>query len=121
MALEQEAIATVTVSNSGGSAVNLLSCLLTTCITGNSFALDKTSFAAGDAPLSAGFPVAVPASGSLVLRIPIIYFQPSGSTTFDVSANLISSDGSNFSPSSPATITVTTIPGIPSTYAGPPQ
>jgi hypothetical protein len=72
--------------------------------TGNPIPMDKTSCAFGDAPLSAGFPVAVPASGSLTLYIPVIYFQPSVST-FDLYAVIETSDGSVFSPTA-TTITV---------------
>lgn len=120
MALEQQAIATITVSNSGAAPVLILACKLTTNLTGNPAPLDKTSFAAGTVPLSAGFPTSVPASGTLVFRVPIVYFETSRSTTFDVVAHLQSNDGSRFQTASPATITITSIPGIPSTYAGPP-
>lgn len=106
--VEQSAVATVVISNSGGSAVLMTSCLLRSNLTGTPAAKDATSAAFGDAPLSAGFPISVPASGSLTLRIPVIYHQPSGLTTFDLSANIESNDGSNFSPTA-ATITVTPI------------
>lgn len=118
MAQQQLATATIVVSNSGGAVVNVLSCQLTSNLTGTSTALDKTSFAPGVAPLSAGFPVAVPASGTLTIRVPVVYFQTSGSTTFNLSASIPCSDGSTVIPTA-ATLTITSIPGIPSTYAGP--
>jgi hypothetical protein len=55
--------------------------------------------------LSAGFPISVPASGSLVVRFSVCAFEPSR-TTYDVGAVILST-GNVYSSPTAATLTVT--------------
>jgi|SRR5271165_6273475 len=116
--INQPIMATLTVSNSGASAVSILNIAPTAVQTGNSMATDETPFAAGQSiPGGSALPVSVPPSGNLVFNIPFIFFDPSVST-YSCSANISSSDGSFFSPTA-ATCTVNQIqfndaaPGFP--------
>ncbi len=103
--INQTSRATLTVSNSGGSAVSVIAATPSCVLTGHSAATDKTPFAASVIPLSAGFPTTVPAGGSLKLYFDICVFEPSGTTTFDVGA-LVLSSGNVYSSPTPATLTV---------------
>ena len=101
--INQKVTATITVSNSGSSAVTVEGIRLYANYTGGSSA-PHTSVAYGQPNLSAGATVSVAASGSTVFPVDLVFFAPStgllsdGSGTFDVSAQIDSDDGSVFHP-----------------------
>lgn len=105
--ISQPTIATVVISNSGGSPVNLVNCQPTVIQHGGSPQSSWIPFAAGNMLDGLAGSIQVPASGSLTLLIPYVFFQPS-SSTYDVSVNLTTSDGSFFSPSA-SQVTVTNV------------
>lgn len=105
--ISQPTIATLTISNSGGVSVNLTICQPTVIQHGGSQPSSWIPFAAGSMLDGLAGSIKVPASGSLVLLIPYVFFQPS-SSTYDVSCNLTTSDGSFFSPTA-AQVTVTNV------------
>lgn len=118
-------VATLTVSNSGGSAVNVTSVTPDARLTGGLYSVPP-GVAFGLVPLGPGAPVSVAASGSLVLTFPVIFFAPSGSlslsggvvvasTTYDVAATIYTSDGAITAPTA-ATVTVNPIPVSPSQF-----
>lgn len=109
---------TLTISNSGGSNVNVLGVSPLAYFTGTT-AADKNA-----AGVALGMPqigqyganVVVPASGSLVLNWNVVFFAPStrpvysgGGGTYDVGAIVYTSDGSVTSPTA-ATVTVNPLP-----------
>ena|SRR5271166_5945567 len=114
---QEPSLASVVISNSGGSPVSVLSCLLNAIFTGDSFPKDTPPAAFAAAPLNGNFPFTVPAGGSITLNLPVILFLPSARvppapttySTYDISAVIYTSDGSTFSPSA-AQLTVTAIP-----------
>jgi hypothetical protein len=101
--INQKVTATITVSNDGASSVNVQGIRLYANYTGGGNA-PQTSVAYGQPNLSAGATVSVAASGSTVFPVDLVFFAPStgllgaGSGTFDVSAQINSSDGSVFAP-----------------------
>jgi len=104
----KELVVTLTVSNSGGSAINMQS-VLTTCVqTGNAGSIPAAA-GFGLAPLGPGQNISVPASGSLILKYGIVFFAPSIGTTYSIGAICNSADGSVFSPTA-ATCTVSSYP-----------
>lgn len=109
----QPVTATLTVSNSGGSTVNVTSVTPLAFETG-AVAADKpnaaVAFGTGTSGIS-GPPIRVPvtASGTAVLVFQVTFFAAStNSSTYDVGAVLTSDDGSVFSPTAD-TVTVTQI------------
>ena len=114
--INQKVDCTVTVSNSGGSPVNVTGIQPIAYLTGSPGFEENSGLALGLVPLSAGFPVSVPASGSLNFNFSAVFFSPStgpigaGSNTYSVSAQCSASDGSNFAPASAATVTVNPLP-----------
>lgn len=99
-------VATVTISNSGGSAINVTSITLNSKLTGAP-SNDYAACALGQPFLGGGATISVPASGSLTFKMGVVFFRDSGSTTYDVGAICTSSDGSVFSPTAD-TVTVST-------------
>ena len=99
----------LTVSNSGGAAVNVTGIEPLAYITGAT-AIDKNACpVALGLPIGTGTNLVVPAGGSTVFTWGANFFAPSGSTTYDVLAIVNSNDGSVFSPAA-ATVTVTALP-----------
>lgn len=116
--INQNVAVALTVSNSGGSPVNMTGIVPTAFFTGAP-AIDK---AAGGAALGqpqlgqSGANVTVPAGGSLVFNWNVVFFAPStrpvysgSGGTYDVGAICYSNDGSVFSPTA-ATVTVNPLP-----------
>lgn len=96
----------VTVSNSGGASVNVLSLTPTAIPTGGTASLNALSCGFGDAPLSPGFTVAVAASGTLKIPVSYVFYTPStASTTYTLGASVVTSDGA-VTAASTATVTV---------------
>jgi len=112
--INQQASATLTVSNSGGGAIDLLSVTPTAVFTGTAVPA-QASVGLGSVPLSSGFVTSVPAGGDLVLSFSCVFFSPStgidgtGSGTYDIGAVILAADGSIFSPSAD-TVTVDPLP-----------
>lgn len=112
--VNQTCTATITVSNSGASAVTVQSIQLHAYLTGAS---EPTHLpvAYGQPNLLPGATTSVDASGSTVFPVNLTFFAPStgilsaGSGTFDVTAYIKSSDGSQFSPTAD-TVTVNYLP-----------
>ena len=106
--------ATVVVSNSGGSNVNILEIDPTCIFTGNSQPRDGSSALLGKVPLGSAVNPVVPAGGSATFKFSVVINSPStgsqdlGSGTYSVSCNIIPSDsnGNSFTPASAATVTV---------------
>lgn len=101
--INQKITATITVSNSGSSSVNVTGIRLYSNYTGGSGA-PQTAVAYGQPNLSAGATVSVAASGSTIFPVDLVFFAPStgllsdGSGTYDVGAQITSDDGSVFHP-----------------------
>lgn len=106
--VNKEVVLTLTVSNSGGSAINLTN-VTPTCIQTGAPSNDPAPANFGLAPLGPGLPISVPASGSLVLKYGVVFFGPGYGTTYSIGAICNSSDGSVFSPTA-ATVTVSSYP-----------
>jgi hypothetical protein len=111
--INQKVTATITVSNSGSSAVTVQGIRLSAQYTGDS-AAPHTSVSYGSPNLSAGATTSVAASGSTVFPVDLTFFAPStgllsaGVGTYDVTAFIQTSDGSYISPTAD-TITVNNI------------
>jgi hypothetical protein len=111
--INQAVNGSITVSNSGGSAVTVLYCEPKAKMTGSASSELNTGLAVSQSvPL--GSPLSVPASGSVVIPVTYVFFAPSGSSTYDCFGTLQTSDGSVFNPSPAATVTITPIPLPPS-------
>jgi len=107
--VNQPLAATLTVSNSGSSAVNVNSIVGTAIASGASYY--AAPVAIGDAALGPGETISVPASGSLKFNIPFTFFGTSktGNQIYNCGANVQTSDGSVFSPT-PATALIQPLP-----------
>lgn len=111
--VNQQVTATITVSNSSGSSVNVTGISLYANYTGDNLQ-PHVSVAYGTPNLGAGATVAVAASGSTIFPVNLTFFAPStgllsdGEGTYDVGAQITSSDGSVFHPTAD-TITVNNI------------
>lgn len=111
--INQKVTATITVSNSGSSSVNVTGIRLYANYTGGSLN-PAVAVNYGQPNLSAGATVAVAASGSAIFPVDLVFFAPStgllsaGNGTYDVGAQITSSDGSVFHPTAD-TITVNNI------------
>lgn len=109
----QKVVATITVSNSSGSSVNVTGISLYANYTGDSLA-PHVAVAYGNPDLGPGTTVSVAASGSTIFPAELTFFAPStgllsaGNGTYDVGAQITSSDGSVFHPTAD-TITVNNI------------
>lgn len=109
--VNQPTMASVTVSNSSGSPVNMLGIQPIVTVTGSSPVQNVGAAGLGVVDLGPGTNVTVPAGGSLVFTFGVVAFFPStgllgtGSGTYSVSAQCSSADGSNFAPTA-ATLTV---------------
>ena len=105
--VNQPVSAALTISNSGGSPVQVNSVTPFTRATGSS---DPTTYnsgvALGQALAANGQNLTVPASGSLTLPFQVVPFSTTGTGTMDVFALVQTSDGANTEPT-PATLTVT--------------
>lgn len=95
--INQQVLATVTVSNSGGSDVTVTGIRPTILFT-NAPTNDPAAAAVGAPAISSGFPVIVPASGTLKVTFGVVPFISSGTGTFSIGAICTSNDGSVFSP-----------------------
>lgn len=98
----QQVLATLTISNSAGSAVTVTGIRPTALFTGAP-SNDPAACALGMPVFSPGFSVSVPASGSLKFTFGVVGFISTGTGTFSIGAICNSNDGSVFSP------TVTTL------------
>ena len=105
--VNQPVALTVTVSNSGGSALNVTSLRGYALPTGGSQP-GRVSANFGKAPLGPGETVSVAASGSQTFLMYVVFFAPSV-TTFDVGCYCQASDGSQFEPTV-CTVTVNVVP-----------
>lgn len=107
--INQPIVATVVISNSGGSQVTLQICQPTVIQTGSSQSVGEVPFSAGAMLDGLAGSLFVPGGGTLTLLIPYTFFSPSNlnpsSSTYDVGVNLTTSDGSFFRPSV-STVTV---------------
>lgn len=109
----QKVVATITVSNSSGSSVSVTGINLYANYTGDNLQ-PHVSVAYGKPNLLPGATVAVAASGSTIFPVDLTFFAPStgllstGVGTYDVGAQITSSDGSVFHPTAD-TITVNNI------------
>lgn len=99
--------ATLIISNSGSSAVNITNVTPIGYLTGDASPGDA-AVALGVVDLGPGAVIQVGASGTLAKTFSTCFFAPSGDTTYSVGANITASDGTTFSPT-PATITVNPI------------
>lgn len=111
--INQPVTAFVTVSNSGGSVVNINS--FTPLVTVTSGAIGTiAACATGVVDLGPGATIGVPASGSLSFMFNVVFFAPStgpigaGTGTYSISANIVGSDGEVVQPTA-ATITINPI------------
>src|SRR5271166_2008933 len=108
--------ASITVSNSGGAAVNIIYCQPKARMTGSTALGEVNTGVAVSQPVPLiSQPISVPASGTLVLPATFIFFAPSISlggvqTTYDCFATIQTSDGSVFNTTSPATATIMPLP-----------
>lgn len=102
--INQAISCSLTVSNSGGAAVNVLSVQPNAIVHGSSPVDYVEASALGVVNLGPGAVVTVPASGSVVYGFSVVFFAPStgpigaGTGTFDIGALVSTSDGSNFTP-----------------------
>ncbi|GEM_PF-5355794 len=114
---QQKTTATLTVSNSGGSAINVTGIQPRAYLTGSS-PPEPVGAAIGVPALGPGMNVSVPASGSLVFSFDYTFAAPStgangqGSGTYSCDAVVYTADGSVTVPTA-ATVTVNplTLPG----------
>lgn len=103
--------ATLTVSNSSGTDVNVTQILPRVHQTGNPVPVDGSSVSYGDVPLSQGFNNVVPASGSAKFPLSYCIYSPStgpsdtGTHTYSVDALIFCNDRSTTTPTA-ATVTV---------------
>lgn len=110
--VNQNIVATLTISNSGGSAVLITGCTPNAIFTGAT--TYTPACALGTVDLDPNANLTVPASGSLIIPFGVVFFSPStgpigaGSGTYSVSATISGSDGSVFAPTA-ATVTVNPI------------
>jgi hypothetical protein len=117
ISFNQQSSANVTISNSGGSAVSVVT--LSPQILASSAPSYETNTSSRSSSLPKGFgqQFSVPASGSVVVPFNFVVFSPqvamnsqesqSVGTTYSISCNIETSDGSAFAPASPATLTIT--------------
>lgn len=97
----------LTVSNSGGSAVNVTSVEPYIFATSAGAVLGQfPAGSTGEPPISPGFPISVPASGTLIITFYATFFRTSGTSTYSVGAVCHGSDASIFQPTV-GTVTVT--------------
>lgn len=116
--IEQQVMAVVTVNNSGGSDVNVLEMDPKVKFTGSSSATDGSSVGLGKVATS-GVSSVVPAGGSAKFQFKLVFHEPSvnydgTAGTYDVSCNIICSDGSLVNPTA-ATKRVNQVPKEAST------
>lgn len=111
--INQQITCFLTVSNSGGAAVNVVGAHATAIFTGNT--LTAPAVALGVINLGPGSITTVPASGSISFMFNVVFFAPStgpigaGTGTYSVGAVVSTSDGANTSPTA-ATVTVNPLP-----------
>lgn len=112
--VDKKTKATLTISNSGSSVVNVTGVSPYAVYTGAA-SNDTPPVTLGAVPTGPGSTVAVPASGSITMSFDVIPFEPStgpigaGSGTYGIGARITSSDGSNFIPTV-ATLTCNPLP-----------
>jgi hypothetical protein len=107
--------AAITVSNSGGSPVNIVFCQLKSKLTGSTAPGTNTVCATSQPVPLIGQPMVVPAGGSVILPGTYIFFAPSLSlggvvTTYDCGGTLQTSDGSVFNIAPAATVQINPLP-----------
>lgn len=116
---EQAVAVACTVSNSGGSAVNVLSIIPTAPINGTT--QESTSIAKGAPNLGPGMTVSVAASGSTAFNFNVVPHEPTGDPTsnpaeasqliYSIGATVYTSDGA-ITVATPTTLTVTNPAGL---------
>lgn len=110
--IHEPTVATLTVSNSGGAAVNMSQITPRINFTGDSATEDASSVGVTNSVLINPANQSVPAGGSTIYSFQLVVHAPStgvdglGTGTYDVSAQCYGADGSSFKPSSAATLTV---------------
>lgn len=108
---EQKVTATLTISNSAGYPVNVVTAQGYALPTGAGASNYNTAVAISQIVTGPGSNLVVPAGGDLVKTFSLKFHAPSTGVegdvvqTYSVSANIISDDGSNFAPTA-ATVTV---------------
>lgn len=108
---EQKATAKVTISNSGAYPVNVVTIQGYALPHGASVSNYNSGVSVGVVNTGPSTNLVVPAGGDLVLNFDLKFHAPStgvlsaGSQYYDVSANIVTDDGSNTSPTA-ATVTV---------------
>lgn len=114
--INEQVTGAVTISNSGGSPVNVVYCQPKARMTGSVTPGEvNTAIAVSNPVLLVGQPATVPASGTLILPVSYIFFAPSVSlgnvqTTYDCFATIQTSDGSVFNATPAATVTILALP-----------
>lgn len=106
--INQPSVATLTISNSGAAAINMLS-ITPYAFTTSDAAQRPAPMALASLPLAPGSVISVGASGTLVFKFNIIPQASSGSGTYSVGAYCQSQDGQLFRPTI-ATITCLPFP-----------
>lgn len=102
--INKSVTATLTVSNSAASAVNMLSIRPYAYKTGDNKD-DEAPVALGVVPLSSGNIISVPGLSTQTFQFQVTPQKGSGTGTYSISAIIWAQDGSTFSPASAATLT----------------
>lgn len=118
--VEQQVMATVTVSNSGGSDVQILEVGPRVNFTGNPLPVDGSSAGLGKVPLNGTINNIVKAGGSSVFLFSVVFHEPSinydgTAGTYDVNCNIVPLGAPTFNASSSATQQVNQVPKEAST------
>lgn len=100
--------AVVTVSNSGGSPINITTILPQIMATSDSEPEDAASYSTREAMITP-YNTSVPAGGSSIFNFATVFHKPSTNTTYTVGCMICGADGSIIFPSA-ATVTITSIP-----------
>jgi len=118
--IEQQIMATVIVSNSGGSDVNITEIQPTLTFTGNSQALDASSAALGKVLVSSVQNTRIPAGGSRSFIFSVVPHVPSINSdgtagTYSISCKIQDNTGDVIAQPTAATIQVDQVPNEAST------
>lgn len=118
--VEQQIMATVVVSNSGASNIQILEIDPIVYFTGNPIPVDGSSAGLGKVPLNGTINNLVLAGGSSTFLFSVVMHEPSvnydGSAgSYSVTCNIVPQQLPTFQPASPATIQVNKVPNEAST------